>query len=280
MPWKLIGNVRGQPGVEGPKGDRVDVGPKGDRGDFGPIGAGVPAGGAVDALIQKSGAADYQTEWREFLRTHYVELPTQNGLASPPAGTGRLRTRNVQGLTALEYEADGQTFRLLRDNAIIVRNSLATTINRGQAVDLKGTEGEIPLAQLAKADSPATMPAIGLAAQDIAAGGYGRVITWGKVTGQDTSAYTEGDQLYVSATTAGALTKTRPAAPRLVQPVSHVIGVGVADGVLSVEPAGIEPIPNVYIQPTQPPAGTPTPYLWVDISGTGDATLWVEDGVA
>jgi hypothetical protein len=64
---------------------------------------------------------------------------------------------------------------------------------------------------------------IGLAAEDIAIGVDGQVITFGKIRQIDTTAYNDGDVLWLSPTVAGELTATEPAAPNLKIATAFVV---------------------------------------------------------
>jgi hypothetical protein len=64
---------------------------------------------------------------------------------------------------------------------------------------------------------------LGLMSADLANNSNGYVTVIGLVTNIDTSAYTDGDQLYLSGTTAGTLTATKPYAP------THLVYVAVVE---------------------------------------------------
>lgn len=53
----------GPPGPQGPAGPTGPQGPAGPQGEKGDTGEGVPAGGAVNDVLVKTGAADYATGW-------------------------------------------------------------------------------------------------------------------------------------------------------------------------------------------------------------------------
>ncbi len=85
--------------------------------------------------------------------------------------------------------------------------------------------------ELAKADSPSTMPAMGISLSGVTGlsentAGLIRVV--GLLQGLDTSSFSEGDLLYVSDTVGGQLKNTRPQLASEVQPIAKVCRV---DGV-------------------------------------------------
>jgi len=96
---------------------------------------------------------------------------------------------------------------------IEVRNESGTAIARNAAVYVSGehTSGK-PLVDLADASDNALMPAIGLVQDEILNNTEGYVIAAGSVEGLqlDPAVYNDGDSLYVSASTPGALTNVKP----------------------------------------------------------------------
>ena len=117
-------------------------------------------------------------------------------------------------------------------------------ISRGDVVYISGASGDTPRVDLAQANSSSTMPAFGLAAEDIAQDSTGKITTLGSVEGTgaeavDTSTLTVNQVLYVSATTAGAFTATAPSGEaKLVQNIGRVQRVAASNGVIRVGGAG------------------------------------------
>ena len=113
-------------------------------------------------------------------------------------------------------------------------------ISRGDVVYISGAAGDTPRVDLAQANSTSTMPAFGLAAEDIAQGATGNITTLGAVEGDgsepiDTSTLTVNQVLYVSATTAGGVTSTPPSGEaKLVQNIGRVQRVASSNGVIRV----------------------------------------------
>jgi hypothetical protein len=95
-----------------------------------------------------------------------------------------------------------------------VRNSTGSTLTKGTAVYISGATGQLPTVSKALATSDATSAqTLGLITTDLANNSNGYVTIIGLVDDLDTSAYTDGAQLYLSPTTAGTLTATKPYAP-------------------------------------------------------------------
>lgn len=118
---------------------------------------------------------------------------------------------------------DGQNIQISRDNVLIARNTTGSTLAAGTAVYISGTTGDAPQISLARADSVSTMPAIGILPNSIANNTFGIVFTQGVITGIDLSSYSAGANVWVSPTSAGALTPTEPSHPNLHQQVGTVI---------------------------------------------------------
>ena len=103
-----------------------------------------------------------------------------------------------------------------------VRNKTGLTIAKGSVVYISGATGNTPDITKAIATSDATSAqTLGIVKDTIANNGFGYVVVFGKVSGLDTQALTEGDQLYLSPTIAGAYTTTKPYAPY------HLVYVGI-----------------------------------------------------
>jgi hypothetical protein len=94
-------------------------------------------------------------------------------------------------------------------------------INDGQVVYINGAQGNNPTIALANADSVNTSEVIGVATENISDNGTGFVTTYGVVNGVNTSGFTSGDALYLSATN-GTITNAIPSPPH------NVVKIGVA----------------------------------------------------
>jgi cytoskeletal protein CcmA (bactofilin family) len=98
---------------------------------------------------------------------------------------------------------------------IPVRNNTGATLTKGTAVYISGATGQISTVSKAIANSDATSAqTLGLITANLANNSNGNVTLIGTLTDLDTSAYTDGAQLYLSPTTAGTLTATKPYAPQ------------------------------------------------------------------
>lgn len=159
-----------------------------------------------------------------------------------------------------------------------VHNAEAVTINKGEAVYLYQATGNKASVKLAYNTSDATSAkTFGLAAEDIAAGGQGMVITVGQLQGVNTAAFSEGDTLYLGAT-AGTYTNVKPYAP------NHLVYIGVvekanANGEIYVRVQNgyeLDEIHDVDLITTPPTNGDVLTYngtLWVAQAPSGGGGL-------
>ena len=124
------------------------------------------------------------------------------------------RTWNVGDMLAATYDTDVDG---VVDSAeriqIVVRNSTGSTLTKGQIVYLSGATGNRPNAVLAQANSEATSSkTIGMVIANIANNSDGQIAVNGTLHDIDTSAFTAGDSLWLSATTAGGVVANTPPA--------------------------------------------------------------------
>lgn len=170
-----------------------------------------------------------------------AHLTDQAAPAAPAAGTLILASFSQQGFSVPHiYDTQGNAIEITRDNITVVRNISGSTIAKGKVVYITGATGTVPTVALAKADSSSTMPALGIMYDTTASPGYGRVMLLGNIENWDLSAFLTGDELYVSDTTAGNLTATKPSYPSIPQFIGTVLNNGVGNGVFQVHPSSSE----------------------------------------
>lgn len=145
-----------------------------------------------------------------------------------------------------------------------VGNTTGVTIPNGTVVGFAGATSDALLVSPYIANG--TVPSLyllGVMTHDLPDSGQkGYCTTWGFVRGLNTSAFTAGDILYASPTTAGALTKVKPTAPNNVTPVAACVTSSTTDGVIFVRPT-IEQQRYYGVfsdTTTQTPAAVYTPY--------------------
>ena len=95
-----------------------------------------------------------------------------------------------------------------------VNNRTGATLNKGDVVYLSGSQGNrITVAKAIATSDPTSANTFGIVAESIADNQSGYIITEGLITGLNTSSLTQDSAVYLSGTTAGALTSTKPQAP-------------------------------------------------------------------
>lgn len=115
-------------------------------------------------------------------------------------------------------------------------NKTGSDIANGKLVYIAGAHGNRPKIVLAKADADATAWVIGMTTEAIKDNGTGYVTFFGEVRDLDTSAYTAGDVLYLSASSAGAFTGSAPAFPNYDVEIGHVLVVDGSAGIILLNP--------------------------------------------
>ena len=147
------------------------------------------------------------TDWNTF--NNKIGTLTSTDGSVTVSGTGASRDLSVAYAT---------------DVVVLVRNSTGSTLAKGTVVYISGATGQTPTVSKALATSDATSAqTLGMIRADIANNATGYVVVTGLITNIDTSAYTDGAQLYLSGVTAGAVTSTKPYAP------IHLVYVGVVE---------------------------------------------------
>jgi len=103
-----------------------------------------------------------------------------------------------------------------------VRNNTGSTLASFTVVYISGAVGNKAAVAKAQANSEATSSGtFAVTESSIANNANGIVISAGVLSNVDTSAFTDGDKLYLSSTVAGGVTTTKPSAP------NHLVYVGV-----------------------------------------------------
>jgi len=143
------------------------------------------------------------------------------------------------------YDTDAKTLCYYNDNSqmtvniaqeqiVRVRNQTGSTIDNGTVVYVNGATGNTPTIAKAIATSFSTADIIGVTTTDIANNGFGYVTINGLVNGLDTSAFSEGDAVFLSATTAGLYTTTEPVRPNYSIQVGVILRSNPSVGTLLV----------------------------------------------
>ena len=116
------------------------------------------------------------------------------------------------------FPITGQAGTLVRE----VRNNSGATITKGTVVYINGASGNRPtIAKAIATGDPTSAQTFGLVQDNISNNSNGYIVAFGDLDGLDTSAITEGSQLYLSATVLGGYTSVKQYAP------NHLVYIGV-----------------------------------------------------
>jgi hypothetical protein len=186
---------------------------------------------SVSGSTNLNGITDWVTgDWIIYNGTAWQKIDQTNLVTSVNGNTGAVvLTASSVGAVGSIASADGSivvtTVGTAVDLAVSqtspasvlveqVRNSTGATLTKGTAVYISGATGQIPTVSKAIATGDSTSAqTLGLITSDLANNSNGYVTIIGLVSNLNTSAYTDGAQLYLSPTTAGTLTATKPYAP-------------------------------------------------------------------
>ena len=116
-----------------------------------------------------------------------------------------------------------------------VYNQTGATLTKGTIVYINGAHGNLPTVTKAIATGDSTSAqTFGFVQTDITNNNNGYVVVAGKIGDLDTQAVAEGTQLYLSGTTAGTYTTTKPYAPIHLVYVGIVVRSHPTQGVIEV----------------------------------------------
>jgi hypothetical protein len=163
-------------------------------------------------------------------------LPIANGGTSSSTATGALAALGAIGSItstngSVSVASSGTNIDLsatvaaATNNVIVqVRNTTGATLTKGTIVYINNATGQTPTVAKALATSDATSAqTLGMVSANISNNAVGYVTIIGLIDDIDTNSYEDGDQLYLSGTTAGQFTNTKPYAP------THLVYVGVVE---------------------------------------------------
>ena len=152
------------------------------------------------------------------------------------------------------YDEGDQIFKIKRDDGIaeplvggsiiantttlkcLVRNITGATIPKKSAVYINGASGNRPTINYSQANAETTSSkTFGLTESDILHNGVGYVVVEGQLSNVDTSMFSEGQLLWLSPTTPGGLTTTKPSAPNHMVFIGYVVRSHPTEGVIETK---------------------------------------------
>lgn len=165
----------------------------------------------------------------------YAALDTT---ASITPSTGQIAWDSTEG--AIKSGLLGSSVQALLgvDSHIRVYNPTGQNMVKGQAVVANGSSGTRLSVTFGLGTTDAnSAETLGVVAESITNNQQGYILTKGLLKPVDTNAFNEGDILYISSITPGALTNVRPIAPNHAVRIGYVIKkAGANDGIIYVDP--------------------------------------------
>jgi hypothetical protein len=154
----------------------------------------------------------------------YVQLNTAGGGAVAP---GKLQWDTTWNGPQIGLGGGNVNLQIGQEEVIYVYNQTGSTLTDGQVVYVAGSQGQRLTVGLALANGDATSATIlGVVTESIANNSSGFVTVQGMVNGLNTSGFADGAVIYVSPTTPGAWTTTKPQAPQHLVQVGYVVKGG------------------------------------------------------
>jgi hypothetical protein len=128
----------------------------------------------------------------------------------------------------LNVHVDSGGFTSQLNEQIMVYGKASAAIIKGQLIMKTGAVGASGVITFAPSTAGITdgNAFVGVAFEDIALNGFGRVIAMGLVPGLNTSAYVDNDTLWYDPAGSGAMTATKPTAPNIKAEIGIVINAG------------------------------------------------------
>ena len=242
--------VAGQQGPQGPQGPEGPQGPAGEAGDDGQDGNGVEsayvaADGSLVFTLTDGSEVDVGPLTGLSLASEgntYVLGQSQGSGTDQatslyvPGSAGPTSWNDIDGTIDFPLNED-VTLQLGQEELFYAKASEA--ISNGDVVMFAGAQGDHLMIQKADVTVPGFRQewVIGVATQDFDNNEFGYVTSFGKVRELDTLAFTEGDLLWLSATTPGAFTNVEPAKPACSVLVAAVTRSHQNQGTIFVRPS-------------------------------------------
>lgn len=167
------------------------------------------------------------------LQTDYVDFDTA---ISPPMVVGRMAWNVNDGTVDLRMKGGNVTLQIGQELLQRIYNNTGATLTDGQIVVVEGSQGQRLTVSLAQANSDLNSATIlGMVTEPILNNTEGFITVYGIVRGVNTQGIDDGTILWLSPTTPGAYTATKPVAPDHLVMVGYVVkGKSVGGGSIYV----------------------------------------------
>jgi hypothetical protein len=176
---------------------------------------------SVAGSTNLNGITDWKAgDWAIYNGTSWQKIDQSETLQSITSTDGSVTVTTTGSTADLSVAVSASTTNVI----CLVRNSTGATLTKGTAVYINGATGQNPTVTKAQANNDTnSAQTLGLMSADLANNSNGYVTIIGLISNIDTSSFTDGQQLYLSPTTAGTLTATKPYAPQ------HLVYVAVVE---------------------------------------------------
>jgi hypothetical protein len=195
-------------------------------------------------------------------------------------GTQGTITWNTDENTA-DLIQNGTTLQVGQQVEVHVKNQTLATIPKGTPVYVTGTlgaSGRLTVAPFIADGSIDGKFFLGVTAEDIINGEDGKLLTFGKIRGLDTSAYSEGQTLFISDTVAGEFQTTAPTSPSLVFEIAIVINSSATNGTIFIRTGGTASAGST-LQEVTDNGNTTTNSIGIGTTPASGVELHVKDSV-
>lgn len=156
---------------------------------------------------------------KRFIDTKSLDFDT---VSPDAAGVGKMVWNDTYGTLEYQLKGGNVTLQMGQETVARVVNKEGSTIADGSVVYISGAQGNLPAVKLAQANAESTSSkTFGVATEDIANNNQGYVTLQGMIHGLNTSALTEGANIWLSPSVPGGLTTTKPVAP------NHGVWIGI-----------------------------------------------------
>lgn len=158
----------------------------------------------------------------------------------PPHQEGRIFFDAENHTISMYGEKSDVSLQIGQEQHLRVRNTNSYTLKNGSGVYLTGSQGTHPTVDYAIASGENTSHVVGLATHDIEPNSFGYITTYGIVRNVNTGAFSDGDELYLSAENSGVLVNISPIAPNYKSTIGHVIKSHPTNGTILVANEGVK----------------------------------------
>lgn len=181
------------------------------------------------------------------LSANYIDFNTSATITEHKLG--RLHWEDDDKTLDLDLDG-GSVLQIGQETLIRAQNNTGSTITNGQVVYINGAQGNRATVWLADADILSASCVIAMATQSITHNNTGFFTAFGLVRDINTSAFTEGVEIYLSSA-AGGFTSTKPTYPASVVSIGYVVRSHATNGSIFFNSQRVSKYEDSTTTPTQ-----------------------------